>query len=260
MAADFQLDKNWSLYPVHGDTGQAYMGISETEKVFIKRNSSPFLAALSREGLSPRLVWTKRTGDGDVLTAQEWLDGHLLSPTEVGNRLDVVRILQHLHQSNSLKNMLYRVGGEEKEAFDFLSEYANNLPSELKKNGYLTRVFRYLEDHLPDAVELRACHGDPTHNNWLLSESGRLYLVDWDATVLADPAADLGIVLGRYVPYRKWSHWLTSYGFSPEPENLERILWYAGINLLLRIKAAYVQQDFQRMNHEILLLKENFTY
>lgn len=260
MSTDFQFDKNWSLYPIHGDTGKAYMGINASEKVFIKKNSSPFLAALSREGISPRLVWTKRTGDGDVLTAQEWLDGHLLSPTEVGNRLDVIRTLQHLHQSDSLKNMLYRVGGQELYAFDFLSDYAQNLPEELKKNQYLMRVFRFLEDHIPNAVELRACHGDPTHNNWILAETNRLYLVDWDSTMLADPATDLGTILGRYVPLQDWPLWLASYGLGDDLESHERIYWYSGMNFLLRIKEAYLNQDFQRMNHEILLLKQTYSY
>lgn len=260
MSTNFQFDKNWSLYPIHGDTGKSYMGINASEKVFIKINSSPFLAALSREGISPRLVWTKRTGDGDILTAQEWLDGTLLNPIEVGNRLDVVRTLQHLHQSNSLKNMLYRVGGKELYAFDFLSNYAENLPTELKNNKYLRRVFRYLEDHIPNAVELRACHGDPTHNNWLLSESGRLYLVDWDSTMLADPAIDLATILGRYVPLHDWSHWLASYGLPNDQESYERIYWYSGMNILLRVKEAFEKDDFQRMNHEILLLKQIYSY
>lgn len=260
MTADFQFDKNWSLQPIKGDTGRAYMGVNANDKVFIKRNSSPFLAALSREGIAPKLVWTKRTGNGDVLTAQEWLDGYLLKPEEVGNRLDVIRILQHLHQSDSLKKMLYRLGGKEKQAFDFLSAYANDLPSELNKNQYLLRVFRFLEDHIPNAVEPQACHGDPIYHNWLLSDSDRLYLVDWDSTMLADPATDLGTVLGRYVPYKDWPHWLDSYGWDHSEESLERIYWYSGMDFLQRIKQCYIQQNFKQMNLEILLLKKIYAY
>lgn len=40
---EFQLDKDWRLQPIKGATGQTYMGIKETEKVFIKRNTSPLL-------------------------------------------------------------------------------------------------------------------------------------------------------------------------------------------------------------------------
>lgn len=261
MVAEFQFDKNWSLQPIKGDTGQAYMGVNdEAEKIFIKRNSSPFLAALSIEGIAPKLIWTKRTGNGDVLTAQEWLDGYLLDPLEVGQRLDVIQIMQHLHQSESLKNMLYRVGGVEKQAFDFLSAYAQDLPLELKRNHYLTRVFRYLEDHLPDAVEVQACHGDPIHHNWLLSENGRLYLVDWDATMLADPATDLGTILGRYVPFNDWPSWLESYGIKSPDKSVERIYWYSCMDFLQRIKTCYLKQDFKQMTNEILLLKQLYMY
>lgn len=66
---------------------------------------------LSREGITPKLVWTKRTGNGDTLTAQEWLEGRLLTPNEIGQRNDVIDVLYHLHHSNSLKTMLTRIGG-----------------------------------------------------------------------------------------------------------------------------------------------------
>ena len=69
------------------------MGIKETEKVFIKRNTSPLLAALSKEGLAPKMIWTKRTANGDVLTAQEWLEGRLLHADEIGKRNDVIDVL-----------------------------------------------------------------------------------------------------------------------------------------------------------------------
>lgn len=123
-----RLDNDWHLQPIDGDTGQAFMGIRAQEKVFIKRNTSPFLAALSREGITPKLVWTKRAGNGDVLTAQEWMDGRVLTPSEVGRYQEVITILRHLHHSSSLKNMLERVGGKKVSAFDLLLRYAGDLP------------------------------------------------------------------------------------------------------------------------------------
>lgn len=68
----------WQLYPLGGNTGTAYMGTKASQKVFLKQNASPFLAALSVEGITPRLVWTKRLASGDVMTAQEWLNGRTL--------------------------------------------------------------------------------------------------------------------------------------------------------------------------------------
>ncbi len=262
MSMDFQFDKNWHLQPINGDSGNTYMGIKGSEKVFIKRNSSPFLAVLSREGIAPKLVWTRRTSNGDVLTAQEWLEGDVLEASEVGNRLDVVRIMHHLHHSESLKMMLYRLEVAEVSAFDLLRNYAQDLPNELQSNKYLLRVFRFLEDHLPESYVSHycACHGDATNRNWLLSKEERLYLVDWDATKLADPALDLGIILGRYVPLESWPSWLNAYGVKSTKRLLEKISWYSAMDYLLRIRTEYEKHDYQQMNAEILKLKRIFAY
>lgn len=258
---EFQLDKEWRLRPIQGDTGQAYMGMRDSEKVFIKRNTSPLLAALSKEGITPKLVWTKRTGNGDVLTAQEWLDGEVLSPAEVGRSRQVVDILYHLHHSASLKKMMEKIGGEKVSPFDLLEDYAKQLPEDLKQNQYLARVFRYLEDHLPeyDESEYVVVHGDATHKNWIYS-GDYLYLVDWDSVKLGDPALDLGIVLGHYVPFDDWSEWLTVYGMRPTQETVDRIFWYASMNFLHEIVRQYNRHDFKNMNKEILLLKRTFRY
>lgn len=257
---NFQFDKTWSLQPIDGETGQTFMGMKDSQKVFIKRNTTPFLAALSREGIVPKLVWTKRLGDGNVLTAQEWLEGETLTPTEMSELPAVIQLLHDIHHSRSLKNMLYRLGGEEMTAFAFLSQYSTDLPAELRHNPYLHRVFRYLEDHLPNDGDIQVCHGDPIHSNWFLSEENRLYLVDWDATVLADPALDLGIILGRYVPYNQWRKWLEFYGYHVTEEVLERVYWYSGMDFLRRIKHYYEQFELQKMNREILLLQKIFNF
>ena len=60
---DIQLGQEWNLSPIKGDTGKAYIGSRENDKVFVKRNTTPMLAALSKEGITPRLIWTKRTGN-----------------------------------------------------------------------------------------------------------------------------------------------------------------------------------------------------
>ncbi|MFZ4460928.1 aminoglycoside phosphotransferase, partial [Enterococcus gallinarum] len=50
---EFQLDQEWRLRPIKGDTGKTYIGMRDEDKVFIKRNTTPMLAALSREGITP---------------------------------------------------------------------------------------------------------------------------------------------------------------------------------------------------------------
>ena len=68
-------EQDWQMTPIGGASGDAYMGVKNNERVFFKRNSSPFLAALSAQGITPKLMWTQRTYSGDLLVAQEWKDG-----------------------------------------------------------------------------------------------------------------------------------------------------------------------------------------
>ena len=50
----YHNNEEWDMHPLDGNTGQAYLGISKNEKVFFKRNTSPFIAALAAEGITPR--------------------------------------------------------------------------------------------------------------------------------------------------------------------------------------------------------------
>lgn len=254
----FKFDNNWNLQPLKGDTGKAYKGIRDGEEVFLKRNSTPFLAALSREGLTPKLLWTKRTGNGDIVTAQEWLNGQQLSTIDMVENDEVIRILNHLHHSESLRSMLQRMGGHEKSAFDFLRDYVEDLPEALKTDEFLVRVFRYLEDHLPTyhSKYYVACHGDVMHKNWVQSEDGTVFLVDWDYSILSDPALDFGAVLGCYLPISEWASWLERYGETPNENLIERVKWYAAINLLLQIKRSYLTKDQESFKNYVALLEK----
>ena len=80
---DFELDDGWDVYPIYGNTNKAFMGKKNHQRLFLKRNASPFLAALSMEEITPRLIWTKRISSGDTLTAQEWLNGQTLTKQQM---------------------------------------------------------------------------------------------------------------------------------------------------------------------------------
>jgi len=258
---EIQLDNNWRLQPIKGATGQTYMGIRASEKVFIKRNTSPLLAALSKEGIAPKMVWTKRTANGDVLTAQEWLDGRLLKAEEIGKRNDVVDVLYHLHHSHMLKEMLKKIGGEIYTPDRMLADYERQLPQELKKNSYLAKVINYLYDYLPEypVQNYAAVHGDVNHRNWLVSNN-YLYLVDWDSVMVADPAVDLGMILGHYVPQSGWNKWLLAYGSLPSDSTMARIYWYVLFSFLQEILRHHQTADRRAMNTEILQMKRVFDY
>ncbi len=255
---DFNLEHGWEILPIDGDTGTAYMAVNNDERIFIKRNTSPFLAALSLEEIVPRLIWSKRTVSGDTLTAQEWLNGRSLKREEMCS-LQVSELLARMHGSKLLKKMLLRVGGKTYTPVDLLAQYFNGLSSELRQHPLLSEATSRLKANQPqlERSNYEVCHGDLNHKNWLLFETGQLYLVDWEAVKLADPALDLSMLMCQYVPRKDWKQWLTRYAKKePSPDMMKRIYWYAVMNLLLVIKHNYQRGHFHEMNQDIIKLNQ----
>lgn len=254
---NFDLETGWQVQPAGGDTGTAFLGVRASEKIFLKRNTSPFLAALSAEGITPKLIWTKRIATGDVLTAQEWLNGRTLKRDEM-NSPQVAKLLARVHQSLLLKRMLKKVGGQIWQATDMLQAYFYDLPQDLRQHPLLEQVAQELKQSINQLQipSLEVCHGDLSHKNWLLSDINRLYLVDWDSAMLADPAVDFGMILFQYVPRQEWQAWLENYGLEVTADLMRRVYWYGSLNLLQSVKHHYQRGRFTEMNHDILRLKE----
>lgn len=254
---DFKMDSGWRLLPIGGDTGSAYMGIRAEEKVFLKRNSSPFLAALSVEGITPRLIWTKRIGNGDILTAQEWLNGRALTHEEMTSPT-VISILRHIHRSENLLSMLRKVKGEVYDPETFLDEYRNDLGETLKTNSVLKNVRAYLEKnmHYVKGAKYSVCHGDLNRKNFLLADTGRLYLVDWEMVKIADPLSDISLLLSQYLEPYQWDDWLDLYGIQKTQDVYMRLEWYSFMNSLLIAKRSHTQGNNREMNKQILFMKK----
>ncbi|NXZ97165.1 phosphotransferase family protein [Lactobacillus salivarius] len=254
---NLNLENGWQILPIGGDTDTAYMGIKSDQKVFLKRNTSPFLAALSLEEIAPRLIWTKRISTGDTLTAQEWLNGRSLYRSEMGQK-SVSDLLYKVHHTPVLKKMLIQVGGKVVTPIDLVRKYFEGLPDDLNQHPLLNKVANYLKANQPDLKSdfYEVCHGDLNHKNWLLSDKEKLYLVDWESARIADPASDLSMLMCQYVPRKNWEQWLRQYGLEVNRDLWYRIYWYSLINLLLDVKYYHQRGRFTEMNQDILKISE----
>ena len=54
-----------------------------TTEVIFKAEYIALLAVLSAEGIVPKLLWTRRVTNGDVISAQKWLPGQKLEPEDM---------------------------------------------------------------------------------------------------------------------------------------------------------------------------------
>ncbi|NRD76159.1 phosphotransferase family protein [Bacillus sp. BRMEA1] len=248
------LGQEWEITPAGGDTGKAFIAKFEDQRLFLKRNSSPFLAVLSAEGIVPKLVWTKRLENGDVITAQQWLEGRELKPAEM-NQEHVAKLLKKIHRSEPMLGMLSRLEKTplNPEAFfhgiSGLDEEILALPDVMKALKFLISE----KDHVYSDNKV-VCHGDVNHNNWLLTEDNQLYLIDWDGAMIADPAIDLGMLLYWYIPEENWQDWLSMYGEKLTSHLRLRMKWYVTLHTLTSIQWYKNRQRLEEMNKWIHFL------
>ncbi len=244
------FDQDWEIVPAGGATGEAFFAKHHEQRLFLKRNSSPFLAVLSAEGIVPKLVWTKRMENGDVITAQHWLSGRELDPDEMLQDR-VAKLLNKIHISKPLLTMLERLGKVRFEPEMMLAEVETTLDFDLLKLPKVNEAISFLQENI-DFIqfdEYVVCHGDVNHNNWLLSDRNQLYLIDWDGAMIADPAIDIGMLLYWYIPEDKWEDWLQQYGMTLTDSLKLRMKWYVVSQTLLSIQWHKAKGRFHEMNH-----------
>lgn len=233
---EYVLGNGWKISPAGGATGDAFYAEKDGKRLFLKRNSSPFLAVLSAEGIVPKLVWTKRMENGDVITAQHWLNGRELKPKDM-NSEQVAELLYKIHHSNELLDMLKRLGKQPLTPEELLQDIKETIDTELKMLPVIQQAILVLEKQSPNVQshEKVVCHCDINHNNWLLSDENELYLIDWDGAMIADPAIDLGMLLYSYIDKKQWELWLNKYGVPLTDDLLSRMNWYVLAQLIISV-------------------------
>lgn len=253
------FDKEWEIMSAGGASGEAFFAQFHEQKLFLKRNSSPFLAVLSAEGIVPRLKWTKRLENGDVITAQHWLSGRELSSEEMtGAR--VARLLKKIHSSKPLTSMLRRLGKEPYEASFMLDEVKSTLDIELTLLKPVMDAIDFLQMNVENVgtTEYVVCHGDVNHNNWLLSDDDELFLIDWDGAMLADPAVDVGMLLYWYIPVKDWESWMEQYDAALTNEFRLRMKWYVVCQALLMLQWQKDKGRLHDVNKWMKFLQQSF--
>lgn len=255
MEQFYQL--GWTLDSAGGASGEAYMAEQDGQKLFLKRNSNPFIAALSAEGIVPKLVWTKRIETGEVVTAQHWKNGRELSSFEM-KQTRVAHLLKKIHNSRPLLSMLKRMEMEPITPEIMLNKINASLSREVLTHHIVRKSLIYLEEHMPslDSRFFTVVHGDVNHNNWLLSDRDELFLVDWEGAMIADPAIDIGMLLYNYVPQQQWTEWLETYGVQESLNLNKRMKWYTVIQSIGLVQWYEEQKRYKDMNTWLKFLNE----
>ncbi|EIT85507.1 Phosphotransferase, choline kinase family enzyme [Fictibacillus macauensis ZFHKF-1] len=251
------LGNGWEIKPAGGATGEAYQAKYEDQTLFLKRNSSPFLAVLSAEGIVPKLLWTKRLGNGDVITAQKWLNGRELKATEM-NREEVGKLLQRIHTSTELKAMLQRLGKQPLTPASIADELERKALELQPVPPVILESLAYIKEEMAAISSNHevVCHCDVNHNNWLMSDRGELFLIDWDGAMIADPALDLGMLLYWYIDKDHWESWLATYGVALTQDLQRRMHWYVVAQTIISIFWHHERKQFAEKEYWCQFLKK----
>lgn len=257
----WEQTNEWELHHLDGSSGEAYMGVSKDEKIFLKRNASPIITTLSTMGITPKLKWSQRTYSGDTLTAQEWAPGRTLTRQDMA-QTKTIDLIRRVHQADHLPIILKRVGGQVKEPQDFIADYYQDLAKNLQNHSYFNQVVQSLKDRLAEGlyrVPYCVCHGDLNHHNFIYQEEeDHLYLVDWEQVYISDPISDITRLLVLYLPPSQWMDWFNQYGMGTEDGFYHRVKWFSLINCLLVIKQYNQENQPKKVNQMVLLMKSIF--
>ncbi|MBT1048262.1 cell cycle regulator CcrZ [Streptococcus macedonicus] len=251
-------DQELTMIPLRGKSGKAFIGqYPNGEKIFIKLNTTPILPALAKEQIAPQLLWVRRTGNGDTMSAQEWLDGRILTKEDMGSK-QIVHILLRLHKSRPLVNQLLQLNYKIENPYDLLVDWEKNAPLQIQENTYLQSIVKELKRSLPEfrSEVATIVHGDIKHSNWVITTSGMIYLVDWDSVRLTDRMYDVAFLLSHYIPYSRWQEWLHYYGYKDSEKVCQKIIWYGQFSYLSQILNCFDKRDMEHVNQEIYGLRK----
>ncbi|EFQ57239.1 phosphotransferase enzyme family [Streptococcus downei F0415] len=251
-------DSDLTLKPLRGKSGKAYVGTYPNgDRVFVKMNTTPILAALAKEQIAPQLLWAKRMSNGDVMSAQEWLNGRILNKQDMTSK-QIIQILLRMHRSRTLVNQLMQLNYQIEKPYDLVVDWENNVPEQLRANSFLQSIARKLKDNLPefDRDKATIVHGDLRHSNWVITTSGLIYLVDWDSVRLTDRMYDVAYMLSHYIPYTHWNEWLSYYGYKTNDLVMNKVAWFGQLSYLTQILKCYDENDMEHVNQEIYDLRK----
>lgn len=250
-------DTELSLKPLRGKSGKAYVGTYPNgERIFVKMNTTPILAAVSKEQIAPQLLWAKRMANGDVMSAQEWLNGRILNKQDMVSK-QIINILLRMHRSRPLVNQLSQLNYQIEKPEDLLKDWENNATEQLRANTYIKSVIADLRANLPEFNRDKATivHGDLRHSNWVITTTGLIYLVDWDSVRLTDRMYDVAFILSHYIPHSQWNDWLSYYGYKKNDLVMSKIAWYGQLSYLTQVLKCYDENDMEHVNQEIYDLR-----
>jgi len=196
----------------------------EGTDVFIDRsNELGATIATAKIGVSPEVLSVIKPEDAMVIP---FVDGKLMNPqliaSDDGIVEKIINVLKSVHAEAVFDQTTY--------VFDMIRKYTKWAR---ERKAFFPHDFDWMcnvADKIEKAMdrdkpELAACHNDVLSENFILDESGKIWLLDWEYGGMNDPFFDLGDFAVEHPLSRKQEELIIqTYCGEMQPHRLYRIL------------------------------------
>jgi len=112
-----------------------------------------------------------------------------------------------------------------------------------------------------DSGDICVVHGQLLPENWIeAKESKKLYLLHWDASVLADEMLDNAYIISHFIHFDSWRKWTLDAGLNWGIPTLAKISWYGRFSFLRDISQALSKDELEVANRSISALRQFISH
>ncbi len=192
--------------------------------IFIDRsNELGATLATAKIGVAPEVLCVIKPEDAMVLP---FVDGKVMNPAMIASDdkkiVKIIHVLKSVHEKTVFNKTTY--------VFDMIKKYTKFARD---RNAFFPHDFGWM-CHVVDKIEkamdrdkprLAACHNDVLSENFILDESGKMWLLDWEYCGMNDPFFDLGdFAVEHPLSRRQEELIIQTYCGEMQPHKLYRIL------------------------------------
>ncbi|MCL4264687.1 MAG: phosphotransferase [Anaerolineae bacterium] len=202
---------HWELtLPSSGRGHETYIAQANADTYFIKLGAQvSYYQVLASLDLSPAVLMTNYLADGVSILVQPFIKGKHPSWRDFHQYLEkIAAIINKVHHNPTIKKVLPVVPSEQYKDVGMAKltclrqkwvQYRSQMP---EVADYVDATLAQLEQEVArfEGGGLIASHNDICNANWLISNEGKIYLVDLEAMARDDPAHDMGSLLWWYYP------------------------------------------------------------
>jgi thiamine kinase-like enzyme len=214
----------WELTLPNGSGNETYFAYCHGQTYFIKLDVQvEKYQMVASIGLTPQVLVAGHLEDGTTIIIQPYIVGKRPSQGDYHTRLkQFASAINQIHHNAAVKEVLtevssdlYRVAGLE--ALTRLQQKWDRYKAQVPNVAdFIDESLEYLRQQVADfqGAGLIASHNDICNANWIISSTGRLYLIDLDSMSLDDPAVDIGATLWWYYPPELRESFLKETGYT----------------------------------------------